>query len=110
MALELLKPFDTPFGITINATYWRWVGLQVDLVAQQASVVLRPFASESAAFANPPKAPVGPDRQYTLSGPDLFTILPGAVVDALNSAIYAHISGKDAYFAEAVDTIEATSS
>lgn len=104
MALQLSAPFDTPFGITIQGTYWRWVGLQADMVRGAASVVLRPFASRAAAFAVPPASPVGPDRQYALTGVDLYTALPAAVVDGLNDSIYAYIRARDDFFKDAVDS------
>lgn len=102
MALILNTPFETPFGITVGSTYWRWVGLGVDLVTMQAVVTLRPFADEAAAFTG--KSPVGPDRQYTLTGADILTVLPAEVVGALNASIYGHIKAKDVYFADAIDT------
>lgn len=102
MALQLSTTYETPFGLMVPGTYWRWVGFGVELVpTPKATVVLRPFLDQAAADAG--KAPIGPDRQYTLTGADVLSVLSSATQDALNAAIYTHIREKDEYFRGAAD-------
>jgi hypothetical protein len=65
MALHLDGNYETPIGTTLPSTYWRWVGLGVDVTTNNAMVTLYAYVSETAFTQG--KQNVG-QRQYTISG------------------------------------------
>lgn len=104
MALQLNQEFETPQGITVPSTYWRWVGLGIDVPSAKCRGVLYAYAS-AAAFASG-KQPVG-QREYVVEGQDFGALVMAPPVgptlsDVLSNAMYGHVTATDPYFAEAV--------
>jgi hypothetical protein len=103
MALQVTQNFETPIGTTVPSTYWRWVGLGVDVSRLTATVTLYGYV-DAQAFGTG-KANIG-QRQYTVSGGDFVTFasqIDGPDPTALSTAIYAHARAVDEFFADAQD-------
>lgn len=86
MALSLNTEYVTPSGYTLPSTYWRWVGMGVDVTTQTATVTLYAYVDEAAFLSG--KAPVG-QRQFTVSGQQ-FAELTAPVSELLSDSIYAY--------------------
>lgn len=105
MALLIDAPFETPQGIELTSSYWRWVGLGVDVPAGQLLGTLYAYASPQAFAAG--KQPVG-QKQYTVGGADFAGLVLAAPVgatlsDVLSNAIYQYVKATDPFFATARD-------
>jgi|SRR5579883_1848142 len=103
MALLLNQSYDTPAGFTVNSTYWRWVGLGIDVTTNQATALLYAYVSEDAYTGG--KQNIG-QRQYTVSGAQFNALVLGTpngstLSDAISNAIYAYVLANDSYFAGA---------
>lgn len=103
MALQLLGNYETSSGYTIPSTYWRWVGLGIDVSAAKCTGVLYAYVSPEAFAAG--KQPVG-QRSYEIASEEfmaLATQLETPGNPGLSSVIYSYIKGKDEFFASATD-------
>lgn len=105
MALLIDAAFETPQGIELTSSYWRWVGLGVDVPAGQLAGTLYAYASPNA-FATG-KQPVG-QKQYTVQGADFLNLVSstpvgGSLSEVLSNAVYAYVKANDPFFATAQD-------
>lgn len=105
MALLLSQEYETESGIVVGSTYWRWVGLGVDVPGGQLSGLLYAYASPLAFVAG--KQPIG-QRQYSVTGADFLALVMGEPVgptlsDVLSSAVYRYVRDHDPFFAGAKD-------
>ncbi len=105
MALQVNASFDTPFGETVNTTYWRWVNIGIDVPSGQAHGVLYAYLNEAAFAAG--KQPIG-QKTFTLSGQDFAALVlqdpAGAnLSERLSKAVYDFVKANDTFFATAVD-------
>lgn len=103
MALAVTGNFDTPFGTTVPSTYWRWVGLGIDVTTSACTAVLYAYVDE-AAFSSG-KANIG-QKTYQLTGTDFATFVLGTpnganLSDVVSNAIYAYVQAQDPFFAGA---------
>lgn len=103
MALLLNTQFETPQGITLDSTYWRWVNLGLDVAGMRAQVVLYSYASAEA-FATG-KQPIS-QRNYTVEPEAFVPMVQTAPVgttmsDVLSNVVYDYIKATDPFFAEA---------
>lgn len=101
MALQVTDS-ETPFG-TISSTYWRWVGLGVDVTRLEATVTLYAYINADA-FATG-KTNIS-QKQFTVSGTDFLTFanqIDGDSPVGLSTAIYGYVKSSDPYFADATD-------
>ena len=88
-----------PLRETVPSTYWRWVGLGIDVTTFTATVTLHAYLSEQA-FADK-RQPVG-TRQVTLTGQEFGAMAaqietPGNT--GLSQVIYAHAKTLDGFTA-----------
>jgi hypothetical protein len=105
MALLIEAPFETPQGIELTSSYWRWVGLGVDVPATTLNGVLYAYASPAAFAAG--KQPVG-QKQYTVRGADFLNLVAeypvgASLSEVLSNAVYAYVKANDPFFATAQD-------
>lgn len=105
MALQLNTTYETPHGITLNSTYWRWVSMGLDVPGMTAHVVLYAYTNE-AAF-NEGKQPIG-QRAYTVTGLEFGALVMSppqgqTISDVISAAVYAYVVATDADFSEAVN-------
>jgi hypothetical protein len=106
MALSVTAPYQTPYGTTVQSTYWLWVNLAVDVPSLQASCTLYGYVDEAAFNTN--KQPIG-NKQFVLQGDDFaqFVMQPvstdSTVSDALSSIIYAYAKASDPLFTNATE-------
>jgi hypothetical protein len=113
MALQVTGDFQTPIGTTVPTTYWRWVGLAIDVSRATATVTLYAYVDASA-FASG-KTPIG-QRQYTVQDipatedspgstafSNLAANLDGPTPTGLSAAIYSYVVANDSYFAGATE-------
>lgn len=105
MALQINAEFETPQGIVVSSTYWRWVGLGVDVPASTLRCVLYAYASAQAFAAG--KQSIG-KREYTLQAQQFGEIVLAppdgqTLSDVLSNAVYAYVKAHDPYFAAAQD-------
>lgn len=96
MALLLNSTYETPQGVSLPSTYWRWVGLGCDVSTQTATVTLYAYVDEAAFLSG--KQPVG-QRQFTVTGQQ-FGELTAPVSESLSAAIY-QFARQDAQFSSA---------
>lgn len=91
MALQLVSEYVTPHGLTVPSTYWRWVGLGVDVTAQSALVTLYAYVNAEAFAAG--KQPIG-QQQVQLTGQE-FMVAAGQLEapdnGGLSAVIYAYV-------------------
>ena len=103
MALQVTGDFETPYGSIIPSTYWRWVGLGIDVTRGAGTLTLYAYVSEAAFAAG--KQAVG-QRQYEVSGPSFQTVagqLDGEAPSPISQVVYDFVRANDPYFAGAVD-------
>ena len=97
MALLVTQEYTTPAGYTVPSTYWRWVGLGIDVTTFTATVTLHAYLSEQA-YADK-RRPIG-TKQVTLTGSDfghMATQIETPGNDGLNQVIYAHVRTLDGF-------------
>ena len=110
--LRMRKPVETPYGITLSETVWRWTELYVDVGRMSARFTLSAFpsveiASIHGAFKGRP--PIL-DRRYEVSGPEFVRVILGqpqgsTLSDAVSNAIYKHVQQHDPLFSD-VESVE----
>lgn len=102
MALSITGDYVTPHGFTVPSTYWRWVGLGIDVAQQQALVTLYAYVSAEASSTG--KQPIG-QRQVQLTGQEFMVaagLLEAPSNGGLSSVIYTYVKALPE-FAGAVD-------
>lgn len=103
MALQVSGNYSTPFGTTLSTTYWRWVGLGIDVSQATATLQLYGYVDE-AAF-NDGKSPIG-QRQYQVMSADFATFatqVDGPSPAGLSATIYQWIKDHDDMFTDATE-------
>jgi|SRR5579883_2593999 len=103
MALTLPDNYTTPAGLTLANTYWRWVGLGIDVTTSNLNVTLYAYVSQDTFTAG--KAPIG-QRSYTVTGTDFAALVMAAptgstLSDAVSNPIYSYVTANDPLFANA---------
>lgn len=108
--LQVSAPVETPFGVVVANTVWRWTRLLVDLERRTAHVTVSAFvdAAAAAAFGTPGERRPLAERHYAVAGPDFDAVVArpaeGDTVSAVvSSAVYAYVRGADPFFAAAVE-------
>lgn len=103
MALLVDAEYETPAGVVVPSTYWRWVGLGIDVTRGAATLTLYAYVSAGAFAAG--KEPVG-RRAYPITGGDFLAIasrIDGANPEALSVVAYDYVRAHDPYFADATE-------
>ncbi|QEG27096.1 hypothetical protein GobsT_18490 [Gemmata obscuriglobus] len=103
MALQLTGQYETNYGTTVDSTYWRWIGLGIDVSRNQGTVTLYAYVSKEAYETG--KQPIG-DRQYQVTGPGFAALanqMDGPQPLGISNPIYSYIKANDVYFAAAVE-------
>jgi hypothetical protein len=105
MALQQNTPYETPQGLTLNTTYWRWVNLNIDPTNTQMTCTLYAYINETAHTTG--KQPIG-QKQYTINQTDFLTIITNpptgnTLSDTISNAIYTWIKTNDPQFTNATD-------
>jgi len=103
MALLVTEDFETPFGSTLPSTYWRWVGLGIDVTRGACNLTLYAYLSPEAFAAG--KQAVG-QRQYEVNGKafqSMAGMIDGPHPLPISGVIYDFVKANDPFFANASD-------
>lgn len=108
--LQIKAAIDTPFGIQVENTVWRWISLQIDPGAGNAVIGMAAFPTVgiAAVVGTPAAKPPLVAEGYAVSGLDFGNIVMSApngptISDAVSKAIYDHLRRVVPKFADAVD-------
>jgi hypothetical protein len=103
VALQVAGEYETPAGVTVPSTYWRWVGLGIDVAHGHATLTLYAYVSAEAFAAG--KQPIG-QREYRITGEE-FALLAGRIdgptPEPLSVVAYDYVRAVDPYFAGATE-------
>lgn len=108
--LKITAPINTPFGLQVGNTVWRWISLQIDPGAGNAVIGMGAFptAEIAAAVGTPTQKPPLLAEAYNISGFEFLSIVGGApsgptLSDAVSNAIYNHLKAVVPKFTGAED-------
>lgn len=108
--LKVPEAYETPHGLTVTNSVWRWLGIQID-VRGTIAVAFAAYPSKDIAdlVGTPDEKPPLAETRMTVQGADYLMVV-GALVNAglargadLTAAIYAHARAKVPMFADAED-------
>jgi hypothetical protein len=103
MALQVTGDYETPIGTTLPTTYWRWVGLGIDVSRLTATATVYGYV-DAAAFAAG-KTNVG-QKQYSITGDDFMSLaaqIDGPEPVPVSQAIYNYVKTHDEFFTDATE-------
>ncbi len=108
--LKLNTPVDTPQGLSLTGTVWRWAGVNVDALRHVGLVTVCVYPSLALALAAEGESPPSPlfERAYPVIGMDFYTFATAVSqqptnADALNTMIYGFLRATVPLFADAED-------
>lgn len=106
--LKINTTIETPHGLSVSGTIWRWIGLSIDAAVGQAQIVLCCYPSVEIANlvgtsnAKPPLM----EERYGIGGFEFLTIVGNDsegsnLSERVSNAIYRHLKAVVAKFVDA---------